>query len=501
MKLLLAACLALTPALAVAQPAAKGDAPVAAPQIQRSVTQHAGVFGGRKLSYVATAGETILKDAKGAPAASLFTFSYVEKGGKADRPVVFVFNGGPGSSSVWLHMGMLGPRQIAFPDPIHPPTTPPFKMADNPLSLLDAADLVFIDPVGTGFSRTLPGGRTEDYYGVNQDARSMAEFIQAWLTENGRWNSPKFLLGESYGTIRASVLAQALTGGPFSATGTLGAVTLNGVIILGPAFGGNNGGDQAYLTSLPTMAASALVHGKIAKAGATSQSVAEEARQFAADDYLRALYAGEDLPAAERRRIAERLAALTGLSAETWLAQNLRISLSDFGKLLLKDQGQQIGAYDSRYTLPLAASGGDPVADDPAMAQYTPGFVAAFNDYVRTELKVTAPATYQAISFGEVNSRWSWGSPSAGLNSRNYATDLATAQRRNPALKVFIGTGYYDLVTTFGAAEYALRQSGLAKDRTELKIYPSGHMPYLGEESAKILGADVRAFLKSATTP
>lgn len=501
MKLLFAACLALTPALAVAQPVAKPDAPVAAPQIQRSVTQHTGVFGGRKLSYVATAGETILKDAKGAPAASLFTFSYVEKGGRPDRPVVFVFNGGPGSSSVWLHMGMLGPRQIAFPDPIHPPTTPPFKVADNPLSLLDAADLVFIDPVGTGFSRVLPGGRTEDYYGVNQDVRSMAEFIQGWLTDNGRWNSPKFLLGESYGTVRASVLAQALTGGPFSVTGTLGAVTLNGVIILGPAFGGNNGGDQAYITSLPTMAASALAHGKIATTGATSQSVAEEARQFAANDYLRALYAGEDLAPAERQRIAERLASLTGLSADTWLAQNLRISLSDFGKLVLKDQGQQVGAYDSRYTLPLAASAGDPVADDPAMAQYTPGFVAAFNDYARAELKVTAPATYQAIAFSDVNSRWNWGAPGAGLYSRNYAADLAVAQRRNPALKVFIGTGYYDLVTTFGAAEYALRQSGFAKDRTEHKIYPSGHMPYLGEASAKVLGADLRAFLKAATAP
>lgn len=481
-------------------PPAQGSAPSAsAPRAFAS--DRSGVFMGRKVAYRAALQETILKDAKGQPAASLFSFSYVAKGAKADRPVVFVFNGGPGSSSIWLHMGMLGPRRIAFTDPVKPPTVPPFALEDNPLSLLDVADLVFIDPIGTGYSRLLPGGKAEDYYGVSQDARATAEFIQGWLTANGRWNSPKFLMGESYGTVRASVLANTLMGGPFSTMGALGGTTLNGVIILGPSFdmnrGGGAGDDRSSLSSLPTMAATAWVHGKVERKGRTPQSAADEARRFAAEVYLPALYAGEELPAAERTKVAEGLAKLTGLSAKTWLDADLRISLTQFGQMLLKDQGLQIGAYDGRYTLPLAASGGDPVADDPAMGQYTPAFIAGLNQYVATDLKIAAPSTYQPIAFADVNSRWNWG---AG-GQKNYAEDLATAMRRNPSLGVFIGSGYYDLVTTFGAAETVARHSGLARDRLSMRVYPSGHMPYLGDESARVLGADLRAFIAQRVTP
>jgi carboxypeptidase C (cathepsin A) len=472
---------------------------VGAPRVFAS--DHVGVFMGKKVAYRTTLQETILKDQKGQPAASLFSFSYVAKGAKTDRPVVFVFNGGPGSSSIWLHMGMLGPRRVAFADPVKPPTVPPFALEDNPLSLLDVADLVFIDPIGTGYSRLLPGGKAEDFYGVTQDARATSEFIQGWLTDNGRWNSPKFLMGESYGTVRASVVATTLMGGPMSPAGALGATTLNGVIILGPAFdmnrGGGAGDDRSALSSLPTMAATAWVHAKAERAGRTPESAAEDARKFAREVYLPALYAGEELPAGERARVAEGLATLTGLSAQDWLDADLRLSLSQFGQMLLKDQGLQIGAYDGRYTLPLAASGGDPVADDPAMGQYTPAFVAGFNQYIERELKVKAPSQYQSIAFADVNSRWNWGPG----GPRNYADDLATAMRRNPSLGVFIGSGYYDLVTTFGAAETVARHSGLARDRLTMKVYASGHMPYLGDDSARVLGADLRAFLAERSRP
>lgn len=489
---LAAALLLMATPAGAAEPAAASTA--SAPRAYSS--DHAGVFGGRKIAYRASLQETILKDPKGQPAASLFSFSYVAKGQGENRPVVFVFNGGPGSSSIWMHMGMLGPRRVAFSDPVHPPTTPPFKLEDNPFSLLDVADLVFIDPIGTGYSRLLPGGKGEDFYGVNQDARATAEFIQAWLSANGRWNSPKYLIGESYGTVRASVLANTLMGGPFSPTATLGGATLNGVIILGPSFEvGRSSGDDAYLTALPTMAATAWVHGRTPKEGRSAQSAADEARRFAAETYLPALYAAEDLSSAERARVAEGLAKLTGLSPQTWLDADLRISLGAFGKLLLKDQGLQIGAYDGRYTLPLAASGGDPVADDPAMGQYTPSFIAVLNDYVRNELKAPAPTTYQPIAFGEVNARWNWGAGPGAPQPKNYAQDLAVAMRRNPSLKVFVGAGYYDLVTTFGAAEYVTRRSGLARERLTLRTYPSGHMPYMGDESARLLGADIRAFI------
>lgn len=465
------------------------------------VTQHAGLFGDRKVSYVATAGETLLNGPKGDPAATIFAFSYVEKGAKEARPVVFVFNGGPGSSSVWLHMAMLGPRQISFVDAVHPPTTAPFKIADNRLSLLDVADLVFIDPVGTGYSRLLPGGKPEDFYGVTQDARAMSDFIQAWLTQNKRWNSPKFIMGESYGAVRAAVLANTLMGGPFS-TGTLSAVSLNGVLILGPSFepgGGVKGDDRAYLNNLPTMTATAWHHGKIAREGRSPESVAVEARQFVADDYVRALYAGSALSAAERTRVAERLAKLTGLPHQTWLDNDLRMTMGEFSTALLKNEGLQIGAYDGRYTLPVQGAGDDPVADDPAMGQYTPGFVAAFNTYAQNELGIEPTSRYQAIVFADINSRWNWGAGPGTPVPRNYGVDLAAAMRRNPSMQVFIGAGYYDLVTTFGAAEYTARHSGLAQDRVTLKTYASGHMPYLGDESARLLAADVRTFIRGAT--
>ena len=501
-RLLAGACLGaflLSASASLAQsppPVSAGDAYVP----HRVVTQHSGTFGGRKVSYAVTAGETVLNDATGQPAATIFAFSYVERAAKDARPVIFVFNGGPGSSSIWLHMGMLGPRQISFSDPVHPPTTAPFRIADNRLSLLDVADLVFIDPVGTGYSRLLAGGKAEDFYGVAQDARATSDFIQAWLTENKRWNSPKFVMGESYGAVRAAVLSNTLMGGPFS-TGTLSAVSLNGVLILGPSFEPGSsvkGDDRAYLNNLPTMAATAWHHGKIERSGKTLEKVATEARQFASDDYVRALHAGDGLSRAERSRIAQRLSEITGLPTQTWLDNDLRMSMSEFSTALLKNEGLQVGAYDARYTLPAGGGGGDPVADDPAMGQYTPAFVAAFNTYAQDELKIDASSRYQAIVFAGVNSRWDWGSGPGIATPHNYGVDLAAAMRRSPSMQVFIGAGYYDLVTTFGAAEYTARHSGLPPERVTLKTYPSGHMPYLGDESAKLLAADVRAFVRGA---
>lgn len=478
--------------------AAPGTSEATAPSAD-VLTSHVGTFGGRKVAYTAIAGETVLKDAKGAPAASLYSFSYIEKSPRnaAARPVIFVFNGGPGSASIWLHFGMLGPRQIDFPDPVRPPTAAPFKLRDNPQSLLDVADIVFIDPVGTGFSKLLPGGRAEDYYGVAQDARATAEFIEAWLTRHNRWNSPKFLIGESYGTVRASVLANTLMGGVMPPNGTLRAISLNGVAILGPSFMGGGGAERSGAVVLPTMAAVAWKHGKIDNKAQTVERAVAAAQAFARDDYVRAIYAGSSLPAAERAGLAERLSKLTGLPAKTWLERDLKISLGEFGKLLLKDEGLALGDYDARYTLPLAGASDDPVIDDPAMGQYTPGFVTGFNQYLRDELKVTPPAAYVPIAWSNVNFRWDWNA--GGMSQgRDYAQDIAAAMRRNPQLKLFIGVGYYDLVTTLGSAEYAMNHAPVPADRLTMKTYESGHMPYLGNESAPKLGADMRAFIRSA---
>jgi len=458
-------------------------------------TQHVGVFGGRRVRYEATAGETILRDAKGAPAATLFAFSYVESAAPPGRPVIFIFNGGPGSSSVWLHLGMAGPRQVDFADEVNPPTVPPFPLKDNPNALLDVADLVFIDPPGTGFSRVLPEGRTEDYYGVNQDARAVASFMSDWLSRNDRWNAPKFVMGESYGTTRAAALATTLMGGPTSASGELGAITLNGVLVLGPAMGGP-AGDHLYGANLQAMAASAWYHRPERRQGRSLEAAVEAARSLAANDYMRALYLGNALPEEDRLALAGQLAALTGVPAQTWLANRLRLGLGAFSRELLKDQGLQVGAYDSRYVLPLKAAGADPVADDPAMGQYTPAFVGAMNSYLTGELKVRMDAPYIPIAFAQVNSKWDYGP--GGPRGRDAAAELAQALRRNPSLRLFVAAGHYDLVTTLGGAEYALNQVDLPEGRVTVKAYPSGHMPYLGADSARDLAADVRAFIRKA---
>ena len=253
-----------------------------------------------------------MPNAKGVPAAVLSSFSYVERRAKPDttRPVLFAFNGGPGSASIWMHLGFLGPRRVDFPDPVNPPTVAPFGLTDNPHSPLDVADVVMIDPVLTGYSRMLPGARAEEFLGVTADARAIADFIRQWLTRHGRWNSPKYVIGESYGTIRAIALTSALSGGVFPPNGSLGAITLNGIAILGPAFGvgggRGDGNDRAAMTDLPTMAATAWYHGRLGPKGPPVEAAIDAARAFVA----RRLPEGAEcrLPARPRRTDAHRRA-------------------------------------------------------------------------------------------------------------------------------------------------------------------------------------------------
>ncbi|MBB6250850.1 S10 family peptidase [Nitrospirillum iridis] len=485
-------------ALTGGAPAAEaGGGPISAAAPRVFSSEHTGTFNGRTLRYRATVAETILTDAAGQKTASVFTTSYVRtdlpKG--TVRPVVFVFNGGPGSASLWLHMGFVGPRRVDFADPVHPPTTPPFHTVDNPDSPLDVADIVLIDPPGTGYSRILPDGKPEQFYGTAQDAQMTVGIIERWTRENDRGNAPKFLMSESYGTIRAAVVARLLAGGPM-ATGTMDGLTLNGIILLGQAMdmSGSGGEDARALTALPTLAATACYHHK-GPAGCTPQGQVAAAQAFASDRYLKALYAGNTLPEAEREAVTTQLATLTGLSSAVIRANDLRITSTTFAHELLAEGGQEVGAYDGRYTLPLAGSGKDPVADDPAMGQYVPGFVGAFNDYIRHDLGVSLPEAYEPIAFRAVNGPWDYGQGPGVPIYANHAKDLATAMRRNPRLRVMIGAGYYDLVTTLGSAAYTVAHSGIPQDRTETHLYPSGHMPYLGNEARAALARDVRAFL------
>jgi len=393
-------------------------------------------------------------------------------------------------------MGLLGPRVIAFGNELQPETSPPYRLADNPHSLLDVADIVLFDPPGTGFSRVLNGSEAARFYGVRQDAETLVRFIEDWILEYGRWNSPRFLMGESYGTIRAAVAAKLLAGGPMN-SGNMEGLTLNGVILLGLALD-RGSGELSLATALPTLAATAWFHGKI-DGGATLEQHVAAARQFAADAYLGALFAGALLEEREREEVAGRLAELTGLPEDFVLERDLRISPDAFASELLRGKGLDVGRYDARYTLPSASSGDDPVADDPAMAQYVPGYVAALNTYMRDELGVEIDERYEVIAFRDVNFRWDWGFGPGVPSNRNFAEDLAIAMRRNPSLRLFAGSGYYDLVTTMGAAEYAMSHLGPVQDRIVVRNYESGHAPYQGPESRGALASDLRAFIRSAT--
>ena len=506
--ILAAALLAATPAagqqnpIPMSRPTSPGPIePLAAPQ--RFVTKHKVTIGKAAIAYTAIAGETYLYNRAAEPIGSIFSFSYLKDGPTdPNRPVLFVFNGGPGSSSVWLHMGVVGPRRVVLDREVNPANVPPFGVADNPYSLLDVADLVFIDPVGTGWSKVVGKGSNADFWGVDEDADSVAQFIELWLSEHGRWNAPKFVMGESYGSIRASVLPRALMGGPMY-VGMMRGITLNGVILLGATLGARGATGEAgaaemgQALSLPAMADTAWYHDKIDRQGRSLETFHQEVLTYAKGDYaaaLRKLKAGT-LTAAERTAVASRLATYTGVPASAY-ERTLTLSDQAFGRMILADRGLQVGTYDTRYTLPLAGSGNDPVADDPAMGRYVPGFISAFHQMVRDDLKVTMGRPYGAIVWKDLLPSWNWNR--AGVaEGQSYAADLATAMRRNARLRVLVASGYYDLATHAAPAEDAVERAGLPKDRLMVRRYASGHMLYLGD-TAEAFANDVRTLIRDA---
>ncbi|ODT86751.1 hypothetical protein [Phenylobacterium sp. SCN 70-31] len=476
--------------------------PLAAPK--RFTAQRTIAVKGQKVAYTSIAGETYLYNRAGDPIGSLFSFTYLRDGPRDPRrPVMFVFNGGPGSSSLWLHMGVVGPRRVVLDREVNPSNTPPFGVADNPYSVLDVADLVFIDPVGTGWSRVVGKGSTADFWGVDEDADTVAQFIELWLTEHGRWGSPKFVMGESYGSIRAAVLPRALMGGPLY-VGLMRGVTLNGVVLLGTTLGargasGEAGGAEVrQALQLPALADTAWYHERIDRRGRSLEAFHQEVRAFAQGDYAEALKrdrAGQ-LSVAERDAMAARLAGYTGLAPEVW-AKSLRLSDAEFSRRLLADRGLQVGVYDSRYTLPLAGSGGDPVGDDPAMGRYVPGFVAAFHQMASEDLKIRMERPYGAIVWKDLLPAWNWNRTGVPPG-QSFATDLAVAMRRNETMRVLVASGYYDLATHTAPAEYEIQQAGLPADRVMLRRYASGHMLYLGD-TAEAFADDVRTLIRAAS--
>jgi carboxypeptidase C (cathepsin A) len=471
--------------------------PVPAPKT--FVTHHSGRFGGQALSYTATAGETYLLDDDGDPKASIFTFAYVKDGvtDTATRPVTFLWNGGPGSSSVWLHMGSMGPRRVAVPSDARDPGPPPYSVEDNPEALLDVTDLVFVDPVGTGFSHALGKHEDKESWGLNADADSIVAFLETWLTKNRRWASPKYLAGESFGTTRAAAVAVRLE--------DRAGISLNGIVLISQALdytGSTPEHDNliAYVTYLPTMAAAAWYHGKVKDRPASLEEFLQQARQFAVDEYAPALFKGSRLDPAARARIRERLAHFTGLSEDYVERSDLRILAGRFRKELLRSEGKTIGRADARYV-------GDDVDDvaeepdgDPSSYEIDGAFVASLNSYLAAGLGIEMDRPYKTSGGRKLYSAWDWRPlPPDRPWEPSYvdvARDLSRALRRNSGLRVLVAAGYYDFATPFFDAEYTFARHGILPDRVSWAYFEAGHMMYVHRPSLDALLARMRNFIR-----
>lgn len=463
------------------------------PEPKSFVSEHSGTFGGKRIKYTVTAGEAHLKDKSGKATASIWSVAYTVAG-KA-RPVTFVFNGGPGSASVWLHMGLFGPkRAIVASGADRDDGAAPYPVVENPHSLLDITDLVFIDPVGTGYSIVVGEGKEEDFWNLNGDTESIARFIRLWITKHKRWNAPKYIAGESFGTTRAVAVAHALMGGGQD-------VAMNGLILISQALdytGSTPVHDNliAYLTYLPTIAATAHYHGK-AGAGKSLAGFVEEARQFVSNEYAPALLQGTSLGQEKRDNIADRLSYFTGLDKTYILRANLRVLVPRFTKELLRDKGLTVGRLDGRY---MGDEDDDtaatPTIGDASFYGIVSAYTAVLNDYLAGELGVVMDRPY-VTGNAEINKKWVWRTEPEGEfwepSYVNVARRLGDTMRKNTDLKVLVANGYYDLITPFFDAEYTFARHGIVMDRVEMTYYEGGHMMYLHEPDLVRLTKDMRA--------
>ena len=498
------------------RPGDKAEAALTQPQ--SSSTDGSVSVGGRSISYKAVAGTLVLRgsgDRENEPQVSMFYVAYLKKGVAAGkRPITFIYNGGPGSATVWLHMGAFGPKRVVTSDDSHTPAAP-YGLVNNDYSLLDATDVVFIDAPGAGFSRLIADdedkskreGQMKDrkkaIYSVDGDGHAFAQFITQFLSKYGRWNSPKYLFGESYGTTRSAVLANILE--------NESSVDLNGVILLsqilsfdtsidGPQF--NPGIDLPYELALPTFAATAFYHHKLPQQPAALEPFLEEVKQYALGDYAQALIAGSRLGDAQRQAVAQRLHQYTGLSVDYLLKANLRVTGGMFEQQLQGGTDTTTGRLDSRFSGPAL----DPLAKDseydPQSSAISSAYIAAFNDYVRTTLKFGDGQQYRGyadIDHWDMSHKAPGTTGEALQSSTNVMPDLAMAMKTNPHLKVYLNGGYYDLATPFFAADYEMHHLPIPASlnpNISYSWYPSGHMVYAHEASLKQLHDNVARFIE-----
>jgi len=491
---------------------------------EESVTEGAVTAGGSHVAYTATAGTLVVhpkewndaaqsggdknpdaKEDSTSAEASMFFVYYAKRDSKAeDRPITFLFNGGPGSSTVWLHMGAFGPKRVVTLDDTHTPAAP-YKLIDNAYSLLDVSDLVFIDAPGTGFSRIAGKDKEKSFYGVDVDAHAFSAFIHEFLSKYGRWNSPKYLFGESYGTPRASVVVNDLE--------TNYDTDFNGVILLSKILNfdlsddgaeGNPGMDTPYELALPTYAATAWYHNKLpGQRPAQLVPFVQSVERFATTDYALALQAGSGLPPARRMAIAQKLHQVTGLSVAYILKADLRIEGGEFEKNLQDDAGMTTGRLDTRFSGPSI----DPLSKesdyDPQSASISSAYVSAFNNYVRSELnygqgKIYNPEidVFKWWDFKHAQPGQGFASPAAP----NVMPDIADAMKYNPNLKILVNGGYYDLATPYYEGWYEMHHLPIPaklQDNIQYRYYESGHMVYAHEDSLHQLHDNVAAFIRS----
>lgn len=500
LSLVLATAL-VSPALAQQKPAepakpsdAKSEvekATVRAPVEERSEVSKGSVsIAGARIDYTATAGTLTIRDDEGRPTASLFYTSYT-RDGAGKRPVTFLFNGGPGSPTIWLHMGSLGPVRVVTDAPVHVAPRE-YSLAPNPHSLLDRTDLVFIDMVGAGWSRPLGDKPGKDFWGVDQDADTFARGIMRWVTKHNRWSSPKVVLGESYGTLRAGAVGALLE---------QRGMTLDGIIFLSSImnYGVRQPGyDQNSMILLPTYTVTAWYHNRIPNRPADLRTFLAEVRAFVAGPYAAALAKGDAISPEEARSVARQMAAYTGLSEEFILRADLRVSLSHFRTELLRDQRVATGRLDTRYKLDVADANADSAEDDPASTAINGAYFATFHDYATNRLGFRTELPYRPSARDGGGFEWDWRHRPPGERGQqttpNTGVDLAWTMRANPALKVLFLNGYYDAATPFYSTEYDVAHMGLPaaqRRNVSLKYYEAGHMFYTDQASLTQLRSDL----------
>lgn len=477
----------------------KTKEPKPIPEPTQFVTEHSGRFNNQTVRYQVIAGETYIRDKDDKPKASIFTFAYLKDDvtDLGQRPVTFVWNGGPGSASVWLHIGTMGPKRVVVPSDAGHAGAAPFDIVDNSETILDVTDLVFVDPVGTGFSKALGSHENKEFWGLTEDATAIAQFIRTWITENGRWNSPKYLLGESYGTTRAGLVADYLQG-------TQDDLSLNGIIFVSQALdytGSTPVADNlvAFVTYLPTMAATAYYHNRVNPKPDDFETFIQDARDFAVQEYLPALFLGSTLQGDKRQAVIQRYAYFTGLSEAYVARSDLRVTAGRFNKELLRDQGVSVGRLDSRYTQDEIDDVDDSIGRDAARDGISGAYKAALMEYMFRDLNVDWQRTYQSPSDDALGNHWNY---RTGPSNRywepsyvNTGPNFSQALRRNPSLRVLVANGYYDMVTPFFDAEYTLARHGFKPEQLVFTYYHGGHMMYVHDPSRVQLLQDMRNFV------